>query len=76
MVRESIWKEGKYVMSVERILPVTRERLITIRDDALLTNGAGLLDGRHINLIVSCDSGGHMVALHVRLVHRRLLQWH
>ncbi len=51
------------VMFVEGILPVARERLVMIRDDALLTNAAGLLDGRHINLVVACDSGGAMVGV-------------
>jgi CBS domain-containing protein len=50
-------------MFVERMLPVARERLVTIRDDALLTNAARLLDGRHINLVVACDSGGVMVGV-------------
>jgi CBS domain-containing protein len=50
-------------MFVERMLPVARERLVTIRDDALLTNAARLLDGRHINLVVACDSGGAMVGV-------------
>jgi CBS domain-containing protein len=50
-------------MFVERMLPVARERLVTIGDDALLTNAARLLDGRHINLVVACDSGGAMVGV-------------
>jgi CBS domain-containing protein len=49
---------------VERILPLAQKRLVTIRDDALLTNAAGLLhhDG-HINLAVACDSDGVMVGV-------------
>lgn len=50
-------------MFVERILPVARERLVTIRDDALLTNAARLLEGRHINLVVACDNGAAMVGV-------------
>jgi hypothetical protein len=41
MVRESIWKEEKGVMSVERILHVARERLVTIRDNAPLVEARG-----------------------------------
>ena len=48
---------------VERMLPVARERLVTIRDDALLMMAARLLDGRHINLVVVCDNGGAMVGV-------------
>lgn len=50
-------------MFVDRILPVARKCLVTIRDDALLTNAAKLLDGRHINLVVACDNGGAMVGV-------------
>ena len=39
---------------VERILPVARERLVAIKDDALLTEAARFLDGGHINLVVVC----------------------
>ena len=51
------------MMFVERMLPVARERLVTIRDDALLANAARLLDSRHINLVVACDSSGAMVGV-------------
>ena len=50
-------------MFVERMLPVARERLATIRDDALLQNAARLLDGQRINLVVACDGGGVMVGV-------------
>ena len=40
---------------VETILPVARERLVTIGDHAPLTEAAKFLDGRHINLVVVCD---------------------
>ena len=62
MVQESIWKE-KDVMSVEKILPAARERLITIRDNALLREAARLLSDRHTNLIVVCNDGGVMVGV-------------
>jgi CBS domain-containing protein len=51
------------MMFVERILPVARERLVTVRDDALLTKAAGLLNARHTNLIVACDKAGTMVGV-------------
>ena len=50
-------------MFVERMLSVARERLVTIGDDNLLINAARLLDSRHINLVVACDSGGAMVGV-------------
>ena len=54
------------LISVEKIVPVARERLVTVRDDALLTEAARFLDGRHINLVVVCDNGGAMVGIVTR----------
>jgi CBS domain-containing protein len=51
---------------VETILPVARERLVTIGDDAPLTEAAKFLDGRHINLVVVCDKRGAMVGVITR----------
>lgn len=51
---------------VETILPVARERLVTIGDDAPLTEAAKFLDGRHINLVVVCDKRGAMVGIITR----------
>jgi CBS domain-containing protein len=51
---------------VEKIIPVARERLVTVRDDALLTEAARFLDGRHINLVVVCDRGDAMVGVITR----------
>ncbi len=51
---------------VEKIVPVARERLVTVRDDALLTEAARFLDGGHINLVVVCDKGGAMVGIVTR----------
>lgn len=51
---------------VEKIIPVARERLVTVRDDAPLTEAAKFLDGRHINLVVVCDKGGAMVGIITR----------
>jgi len=50
-------------MFVERILPVARERLVTITDSALLIEAAKLLGDRHANLVVVCNEGGSMVGV-------------
>lgn len=50
-------------MFVETILPAARERLITIRDSALLLEAASLLGDRHANLVVVCDDDGAMVGV-------------
>ena len=52
--------------SIEGILPVARERLVTVRNDAPLTEAAKFLDGRHINLVVVCDKDGAMVGIITR----------
>jgi CBS domain-containing protein len=51
---------------VEKIIPVARERLVTVRDDAPLTEAAKFLDGRHINLVVVCNKSGAMVGIITR----------
>jgi CBS domain-containing protein len=51
---------------VEKIIPVARERLVTVRDEAPLTEAAKFLDGGHINLVVVCDRGGAMVGVITR----------
>ena len=51
------------MMLVERILPVARERLVTIRDNALLMEAAKLLGDRHTNLVVVCNDDGAMVGV-------------
>jgi len=50
-------------MFVERILPVARERLVTIRDNALLVEAAKLLGDRHANLVVVCNESDSMVGV-------------
>jgi|SRR5665213_3637316 len=57
---------------VEKIVPVARERLVAVKNDALLTEAARFLDGGHINLVVVCDSGGAMVGIITRtdVVHQ------
>jgi CBS domain-containing protein len=51
------------MMFVEGILPVARERLVTVRDNALLTTAARLLNDRHTNLVVACDNAGAMAGV-------------
>jgi CBS domain-containing protein len=51
---------------VEKIVPVARDRLVTVRDDSLLSEAARFLDGRHINLVVVCDKGGAMTGIVTR----------
>jgi CBS domain-containing protein len=51
---------------VEKIVPVARERLATVRDDALLMDAARFLDGGHINLVVVCDKNDAMVGIITR----------
>jgi CBS domain-containing protein len=51
---------------VQKIVPVARERLVTVKDDALLAEAGRLLDGRHINLVVVCDKGGVMAGIITR----------
>jgi CBS domain-containing protein len=54
------------MISVEKIVPVARERLVTVRDDAPLVEAAKFLDGRHINLVVVCDKNDAMVGIITR----------
>jgi CBS domain-containing protein len=50
-------------MRVASILSVARERLVTIQADALLTEAAKLLCGKHRALLVVCDSKGTMAGV-------------
>jgi CBS domain-containing protein len=54
------------MIRVEKIMPVARERLVTVSDDAPLTEAAKFLDGRHINLVVVCDKHGAMAGVVTR----------
>jgi CBS domain-containing protein len=47
-------------------MPVARQRLVTIGDNAPLTEAAKFLDGRHINLVVVCDNRGAVVGVITR----------
>ena len=50
-------------MLVERVLPIALQRLITIRDDALVTDAAKLLSSTHKSLVVVCNPDGVMVGV-------------
>jgi CBS domain-containing protein len=50
-------------MLVERVLPIARERLITIRRNALLKDAAKLLCDTQGGLVVVCNSDGAMVGV-------------
>jgi CBS domain-containing protein len=43
-------------MIVERMLPASRRRLVTIGDDALLIDAAKLLSDLHTDIVVVCSS--------------------
>jgi len=47
-------------------MPVARQRLVTIGDNAPLAEAAKFLDGRHINLVVVCDNRGAVVGVITR----------
>jgi CBS domain-containing protein len=51
---------------VKEVVPVARERLVTVRDNAPLAEAARFLDGRHINLVVVCDKDGAMIGIVTR----------
>lgn len=51
------------MLKVERILPAARERLVTIKTDALLIDAARLLNGPQLNLVVVCDESGKMAGV-------------
>ncbi|WIM11938.1 CBS domain-containing protein [Enhydrobacter sp.] len=48
---------------VEKMLPVARERLVMIDEDALLTTAARLLNDRHTNLVIAHDKRGAMTGV-------------
>src|SRR5260221_10747452 len=50
-------------MRVERVLPIAIQRLITIRDGALVTDAAKLLSSTHKSLVVVCNPDGVMVGV-------------
>lgn len=51
------------MQKVEGVLPAAKERLVTIRIDALLIDAARLLNGPQQNLVVVCDEGGKMAGV-------------
>ena len=54
------------MVSVKAMLPAARNRLVTVRESAPLTEAAKYLDGRHINLVVVCDKDDAMVGIVTR----------
>jgi CBS domain-containing protein len=62
----TIDRRNTNMILVEKIVPVARERLVTVKENALLTEAARFLDGGHINLVVVCDKGGSMVGIVTR----------
>lgn len=48
---------------VRELVAVARERLVIVNDDALVTEAARYLDGRHINLVIVCDKAGTMIGV-------------
>ena len=50
-------------ISVEKMLPVVRERLAVIKHDASTKMAAKLLSNHHINLVVVCDDLGRMIGV-------------
>lgn len=53
-------------MNVKDILPIARERLVTISDKAQLVEAAGLLGGGRVDLVVVCGDVGRMVGVVTR----------
>src|SRR5690606_11507556 len=51
------------MLKVQRLLASARERLVTVRTDALLLDVARLLVGPQRNLVVVCDDGGRMAGV-------------
>lgn len=53
-------------MNVKDILPIARERLVTISDKAQLVEAAGLLGSGRVDLVVVCGDVGRMVGVVTR----------
>lgn len=54
------------MMNVTTILPLARDRLVTISDKAKLVEAAGLLGGGRVDLVVVCEDTGKMVGVVTR----------
>ena len=50
-------------MRIESILPVARQRMITVQADASLVDAAHLLSDTHRALLVACNDDGAMVGV-------------
>lgn len=51
------------MLTVEQILPVVRDGLVTVTTDALLIDAAKLLNDPRHNLVVVCDDRGKMAGV-------------
>src|SRR5690606_25032462 len=56
----TIFNAGEIVTLITAVLPVARERLITINDVAPVVDAAKLLSTANTSLIIVCDTGGLM----------------
>lgn len=54
------------MMNIKSMLPVARERLVTISNKAQLVEAAGLLGGGRVDLVVVCEETGRMVGVVTR----------
>ncbi len=50
-------------MLTETLLPVARERLVTVPDDARVTEAAALLARPQVDLVIVCNADGEMVGV-------------
>lgn len=53
-------------MNIDLMLPVVREHLVTIGDDARLVEAAALLSGHRVELLVVCDRTGKVAGVITR----------
>ncbi len=51
------------VLTVERLLPVAKARLATVRQDELLVDAARMLAGVECSLVIVCDGSGTAVGV-------------
>lgn len=63
-------------MNISTILPIARDRLVTINDKAQLVEAAALLGGGRVDLVVVCEGTGKLVGVVTRtdivsLIHPR-----
>lgn len=51
------------MLRIDNLLPGARERLVTIRTDALLIDAARMLKGPKLNLVVVCDEADKLAGI-------------